>query len=833
MAIISLFLLLSTNSNSQTYCASYYLGGYFTDYINEVNFNGITNTSQGTPYSDFTTLTSDVARGLSYELKVNVANFQLATQYVRVWFDWNQDNDFTDPGESLAVGTNTIVYGILTVMVDVPSDAELGPTRMRLSLSRGYDPLPCFIPSNPAFFVGETEDYTVNVNLEPKRWTGLVNGQWNETGNWEDNTLPTITDDVLIPSGTPFYPNFNGSIYVGAAFGSNVCQSLEVASGASFTLTGWGEISIYQKKVTVNPGAVVNVKRIKVDYAGRLFINGGTVTASDYCHFNFASGGNMSNGTLNVGVQLRFEQNTNWKATGGTINLLGGGVSTNVRVLSPVTLNNVVIQNGGTAIIKNTSTQSLFLNGNLTLEPNARLTREASGNTLIVVGNLAIKGDATGKASWLDQGTGPLFVLGSKTVESYYTDNRWHFISSPVSNAVSNVFFDIYLRDFDESTNSYGPYVVPTTLPLNVGKGWEIWSTLGNPTVSYLGGEINYGDYPIAVQATDQPPFNGVVDGGQEGYNLVGNPYPSAIDLGTENDPVAGYTWTQLDMTVYAWNGTAWSSFNMAGDGAGVNGGTRYVPSMQAFFVHANDFSPQLVIPNSARLHSAQANYKSGANPGQQIKLQVVGNGYSDEIMVREIENSTYAVDSKYDGHKLAGITEVPELSSISNGEKLSINSIPDFKDDLIVPVHLSVGNNGLYSISTSELKLADEGLIIYLEDRKNDVFVRMEGNTLYDFSANVNDDNHRFNLLFKSSGDDNQPVISDVNIFSHGNTVYVKNPNGSVCDVFVYDIMGRKVSSLTGNADESIELNVAGTGNYVVKVMNGNRVSTQKVFID
>ena len=38
------------------------------------------------------------------------------------------------------------------------------------------------------------------------RWTGIVNDQWIEPGNWNIGVLPIRSDEVLIPPGCPNYP---------------------------------------------------------------------------------------------------------------------------------------------------------------------------------------------------------------------------------------------------------------------------------------------------------------------------------------------------------------------------------------------------------------------------------------------------------------------------------------------------------------------------------------------------------------------------------------------------------------------------------------------------
>jgi hypothetical protein len=81
----------------------------------------------------------------------------------------------------------------------------------------------------------------VTVNLDGS-WTGSISTDWNNSGNWACNQLPTATTNVTIPSGTVYSPT--------TLTGPGVCHSLTVNAGAtlstasSFTLTVSGTTSI-------------------------------------------------------------------------------------------------------------------------------------------------------------------------------------------------------------------------------------------------------------------------------------------------------------------------------------------------------------------------------------------------------------------------------------------------------------------------------------------------------------------------------------------------------------------------------------------------------------
>jgi hypothetical protein len=84
-----------------------------------------------------------------------------ANLFWSIWVDWNQDNDFDDPGEQVikrGVTFYTDTFLDNEIIFGVPATARLGKTRLRLSMKAGSDPLPC-----ETFGKGEVEDYTVNV----------------------------------------------------------------------------------------------------------------------------------------------------------------------------------------------------------------------------------------------------------------------------------------------------------------------------------------------------------------------------------------------------------------------------------------------------------------------------------------------------------------------------------------------------------------------------------------------------------------------------------------------------------------------------------------------
>lgn len=436
-----------------------------------------------------------------------------------------------------------------------------------------------------------------------------------------------------------------------------------------------------------------------------------------------------------------------------------------------------------------------------------------NGNNIAIGNNLTIEPSG----SFIDNGT--VLVTGTTVVKNVYNSARWHYVSSPVSNATSNLFLGLYLQNFDESTYTWNN-IVATNVSLLTGAGYNIWSISGNPTINYMGGPLNNGNISVAVSGTD---VNGGGLGSTEGWNLVGNPYTSAIDWGTTNNPVSGYVRTNLDNTIYFWNGSQYANFNPAlngGNGLGLNGGTQYIPSMQGFFIKASNTSPVLTIPANAKIHTVQANYKiSQSEP--YFMLKCTGNGYSDEILISQNENASSGFDSQYDAYKIWGIDEAPQLYSIIPENVLSINTLPEIEEETVIELGFKVGVNGNYAVSLEEAWLPDTFNYIVLEDIKEGCYNNLKDFPEYYFNASTDDDPHRFNLRFTNSNLGIVPeALNPIRIWSYKGVLFIDNPKFIDASAEVFDLQGKIIyaCSRIKHGLNQIDIKVH-SGIYLVKI--------------
>ncbi|MFD2916780.1 GEVED domain-containing protein [Psychroserpens luteus] len=164
---------------SLTYCTSNGNGGdgYFT-LINNVEFNTINNPSPVTTdnaYSDYTSISTDVVLGETYNLDVRVETDGAFTTTARAWIDWNNNGTF-EASEQYELGNAYNAIDGSTdgspLAIEVPTNAAIAATRMRIS--NRYDTAAS--TACQTGFDGEVEDYTINI-IQP------VNAEMNIKGN--------------------------------------------------------------------------------------------------------------------------------------------------------------------------------------------------------------------------------------------------------------------------------------------------------------------------------------------------------------------------------------------------------------------------------------------------------------------------------------------------------------------------------------------------------------------------------------------------------------------------------------------------------------------------
>ena len=502
----------------------------------------------------------------------------------------------------------------------------------------------------------------------------------------------------------------------------------------------------------------------------------------------------------------------------------------------------------------NAEVQQLTIDENAELNINPLKSLTTYGR-LTINGTLRLNSDANGNASLINNDVISYGANCNVYTELYLTGKQFHFVSSPTTTASSDIFKTIptapyYNHNFYwyDETDENADWVETAWHEENGNMGVTIgYASYFDRDVTVIFdrstcGDFNTGDKSIALTYTGSSAAPVL----HRGWNLVGNPFPANLDW-----DYSGWTKNNIYNSLYFWNGTNYSYYVPDGDpdgpqdgGVGTDNATNIIPPMQSFFIKVKEGTPDtdnqtglLTFPEGARTTSTHAFWKKSSSDNI-IRLYANGNGFTDEAVIRITANSSYKFDDNYDAYKLISTTQgIPQIYSIVNDTVgCAINSLPDFYDDLVIPVGFTANEAGIYNITVNDFVLSDNREAFF-EDKYTGESMSLT-NLDYTFNTEVGKFDDRFIIKFKqtvTSDDFNEVKDAVISIYSENGYIYLKSdvPKAILGDIKVYDVKGNVVF-MTKNTTErfvKIPLNVI-NGVYFVSLKTSNREIYQKVVI-
>jgi hypothetical protein len=405
----------------------------------------------------------------------------------------------------------------------------------------------------------------------------------------------------------------------------------------------------------------------------------------------------------------------------------------------------------------------------------------------------------------------------------------------------------------------------------------EASNTFGTSSGTYIKGrglavkEPTVGFVPTTINTTfTGKPTNGafnytIVNSNttnlNRGYNLIGNPYPSNIDLVTfytANGGVAG----NMTGTAYFWDNKANVKTTQEGDsyggqsygllnmvsgtgtaGAGDVGATkvpsRYVKTGQGFMVKSTASSASIVFNNTIRTKLTGANGFFGRNAEKGETPETPMNRYWLNMIAPSNIASNIAVVyfpegnngfSNDDSRSMGGSDAI---CSIVEDEKVAINGRGNFVNTDVIPLASTHFVNGIYTIALSDKEgIFANGQSIYLKDLQTGIITNLsDGN--YTFQANAGESTGRFEIIYKPESvlATNQTVKESVIVYRDGTDFIVKAENKKITALEVYDSVGRLIYSAKPNAVKAtVPTDRMLNGVYLLKIDQGGTVTTKKV---
>lgn len=489
----------------------------------------------------------------------------------------------------------------------------------------------------------------------------------------------------------------------------------------------------------------------------------------------------------------------------------------------------------------------------------------ASGHTLTVTNEVTVLGTpATTNLTFQNNASliqiNPIVNSGSIRYirnANPMVKNDYTYWSSPVANQVLNVFSPLtnpsryYL--FDDAT--YNWLAVPGTASMIVGRGY-IMRAPSNYDVStpatYVGqfiGVPNNGDYtfPIVVNTVPNPIHD---------RNLIGNPYPSAIDADlllannlttlqgsfyfwTHNTPITNFNYTANDYAVYNQSGGTSAAPN---SGLNNNVPTKFIASGQGFFVQGLN-SGTLTFSNAIRVAGNNDSFfrqqqTNSERERHRIWLNLINTqGAFKQILVGYIQDATNQMDNHFDS-EIAEAGNTISLYSVVADKKLSIQgrALPFVETD-VVPLGFRTTDAGNYAIELADFDgLFESELPIYIEDKLLAITHNIRESN-YEFISNGGVEEDRFVLKFQNETL-NVPTnsLTDIVVFKNqNNIVIVGSSNLTLTNVKLFDMRGRLITELQDiNSSTATIANLAIANQVLlvqIKDVDGKTVTKKLVF--
>ena len=350
---------------------------------------------------------------------------------------------------------------------------------------------------------------------------------------------------------------------------------------------------------------------------------------------------------------------------------------------------------------------------------------------------------------------------------------------------VASVYRDSYLMNVLDFTASYSAESVN---PSADKVGLILLYYRGDSTNS-AGTTITFTGAPVSgTTKTVELDYNGSAQ--FAGVNLVGNPFPVNATM---------------DMSCYVMN-----SARNGIEASPVSANTAIEPFTGVFVVA------------ESKNQSVKFTKLSQSSNGSKNN-----NGYVNLVLSQQVNRGNATLDkavlSFNDGDQLGKFyfgNQDARIYIPQNGKEFAIVSSEPFGT---MPVNFRTEVNGSYTLNINVEKA--ELNYLHLIDNMTGADVDLLVNPSYTFNATNLDYESRFTLVFSNSNTESAEGNEDFAFISNGNLVVAGTGT-----LQIVDMMGRVVN--TFSTSDHVNTNSLANGVYVIRLVNGENVKTQKIVV-
>ncbi|MBW4361109.1 PA14 domain-containing protein [Flavobacterium taihuense] len=683
------------------------------------------------------------------------------------------------------------------------------------------------------------------------------------------STVASLTGTAPSGSVVDWYAAASG----GTALASGTALSSTIYYGESRnTTTGCVSTTRTSVAVTMNSTPVVPIA--SATSQPTCVVSTGTITVTSPTGMNYSIDGVDYSNSDGIFSGLAVGSYTVMARNGSCVSLASAPISINAPITNtwngikwsktnnavPPTIDDIVVFNGNYG-------ENVDIRG-CSCQVNAGFTVTIPGGKTMTITNAVTNGgtlifENNASLVQLDDDAVNTGSITYRRVSAPMKNFDFTYWSSPVKDQILNVlspntFWDKY---YSYANNKWVTENGNNKMN-DAGKGFII--RVPKPNSTYPNGKDSWTGttYSQPVEFIGVP-YNGVISvpvlAGQN--NLIGNPYPSAVDAETfmeDNVSVIYgglYFWTHNSAptqtgTVYSYSSNDYTTFTLTGSTItvpGVDPPAGKIASGQSFFV-GSKIAGNFVFNNGMRISDPGSNSqffkiaktkKTVTKEKNRVWLNLSNPGGAfKQLLVGYIDGATNEYDNLYDGVSFSGNSYV-DFYSINNEKTLTIQgrALPFNKTDE-VPLGYKATIDGAFDISIDKVDGTLTNQAVYIEDKVANVIYNLK-NGPYSFTTLKGTFNDRFVLRYADKttlGTDSFDTSGKSVIVSVKNhQIKINSFEETIAAVKVYDLKGSLIyENNKVSKDEFMIENLTASDQFLIvltQLENGKWVTQEIIF--
>ena len=514
------------------------------------------------------------------------------------------------------------------------------------------------------------------------------------------------------------------------------------------------------------------------------------------------------------------------------------------------------------------TTGKLTINGSLTVADGIKNTGAASDFLVASDANLVQINDNSDNSTGLGTAQSNIAVRRNHTLTG--SRKEYNYLSSPVAEQNMKMIFGNnaanvqYVTVLNEATN----YFVNATAAnyLEKGKGFAVKEPrlagyvdssgegLANDVAQYKG-VINNGVIDIPLARTSS----------SKGYNVVGNPYPSNIDIKKlYANSVSNFTTPEISADFRFWDnkvnatyvqmggtyqGYSYAIYNAISDastaapgldptgvsGIGTKAPSKIIKVSQAFMVRALQNAASMKFKNEMReVAQGTSYYGKGETPDNRYRLQLRTSAnfvLQNAITYIPIGNNGFG----FEDTRIPNSSASDALFSYADDAKVVINGRGNFMIDDVVILglrHFTAGTYKIQAVDKEGVFANDQA--IYLKDKELGIITDLTAGD-YTFTSASGEYTNRFEIVYKPGAvlTTDGSMKSSLEVYRDAADFVVHSSTKAIDSIELYDASGKLIFTLNGNNRKDLRFNAEKlvNGMYVLKaMMKGGEPLTKKI---